>query len=257
MADAIVICKQCSSCERELGIDQFWLGQRWCKECARAYSQRRKALRKRCKKCGDEYVGDRCGKCARVYKETRRNATAEKEKAYFAAYYKANAARIAVRDKEYRKANAEHIQERGRLWRAANQQLVRERKAAYYARNRKRIRAKQAATANRDEARRRSREWREANRDRYRIQMQNRRARTRGGRLSSDIFARLMDLQRGKCACCRARLTVKYAHLDHIVALANGGRHADGNMQLLCPPCNRTKHTKDPIDFMRERGFLL
>jgi 5-methylcytosine-specific restriction endonuclease McrA len=29
------------------------------------------------------------------------------------------------------------------------------------------------------------------------------------------------------------------------------------NLQLLCQPCNNQKHVKHPVDFMREKGFLL
>ncbi len=38
---------------------------------------------------------------------------------------------------------------------------------------------------------------------------------------------------------------------------AGGGANIDGNIQLLTGLCNRQKHTKHPVDFMQERGFLL
>lgn len=30
-------------------------------------------------------------------------------------------------------------------------------------------------------------------------------------------------------------------HVDHIVAIANGGKHEESNLQLLCPPHNLAK----------------
>jgi 5-methylcytosine-specific restriction endonuclease McrA len=76
------------------------------------------------------------------------------------------------------------------------------------------------------------------------------------GRLPRGTVKRIGELQRWKCGCCRVNIRDKY-HVDHIVSLKAGGAHAPTNLQLLCPTCNVKKSAKDPIDFMRERGFLL
>lgn len=68
-------------------------------------------------------------------------------------------------------------------------------------------------------------------------------------------YERLLVLQRGLCAACKEVL--KKFHVDHIVPLALGGAHEPSNLQLLCPPCNRSKHAKDPVRFMQEKGYLL
>lgn len=101
-------------------------------------------------------------------------------------------------------------------------------------------------------------EWEQKNPDAYRIYAQNRRARKRSqaGQLSSDIADRLMKLQRGKCAACKSPMNGLH-ELDHVVPLAAGGEHADGNLQLLCRSCNRSKGTKHPVDFMQSKGMLL
>ncbi len=85
----------------------------------------------------------------------------------------------------------------------------------------------------------------------------NRRARQlgNGGTLSKDILKKLRALQKNRCPICRSRL--KDAHLDHVIAIANGGRNDDDNVQLLCASCNRFKSDRDPIEFMQSRGFLL
>lgn len=77
-----------------------------------------------------------------------------------------------------------------------------------------------------------------------------------GGKLSKDIKQKLWELQGGKCACCAKKLN-NDAHIDHIMPLALGGRNVDSNTQLLLPKCNMRKNAKHPIDYMRQKGFLL
>ena len=73
---------------------------------------------------------------------------------------------------------------------------------------------------------------------------------------------RLLKLQGGRCAGCRNLLARRMNgrtgyHIDHIKPIAKGGRHDDGNIQLLCPRCNLRKGTKDQTAFMRSHGRLL
>lgn len=127
-------------------------------------------------------------------------------------------------------------------------------------RQRQRELAKQWYEKNADRKKELRAKWAESNPDAYRIYAQNRRARKRAqnGAVSLDIVERLMRLQRGACAGCRAVLGARVqAELDHIVPLAAGGAHDDLNLQLLCRRCNRSKGTKDPVRFMQERGLLL
>lgn len=118
--------------------------------------------------------------------------------------------------------------------------------------------------------------WRDANRDSHRNMIKQwelnnpdkvkakslrsnnaRRARLAGssGKLSKGIVAKLLKLQKGKCAYC-ATVLHKH-HLDHIIPLALGGKNTDDNVQLLCPPCNMSKGAKHPIDYMQSKGLLL
>lgn len=82
--------------------------------------------------------------------------------------------------------------------------------------------------------------------------------RTRGvvGKPSKGFILKLGGLQRWKCAACHKNIRVRY-EVDHIVAVSRGGSNADSNLQLLCMPCNRRKHAKDPIDYMQSLGYLL
>src|SRR5574340_787097 len=94
------------------------------------------------------------------------------------------------------------------------------------------------------------------NKDKFRAYTNNRRRLAGGMKLSSDISSKLFKLQKGKCACCGKRLGDDY-HLDHIMPLALGGTNTDDNIQLLRAECNLQKHAKHPVEFMRQRGFLL
>jgi len=112
---------------------------------------------------------------------------------------------------------------------------------------------------NPDRVRMQKRIYASANPDKMRVLKSTQRARKRNatGIVSRDIVAKLMTLQRGQCAVCRCDLRKEKTHLDHIEPLALGGAHDDKNMQLLCKPCNLSKHAKPPIEFMQSRGFLL
>lgn len=76
------------------------------------------------------------------------------------------------------------------------------------------------------------------------------------GRLPRGTVQRIREMQRGRCAICRASIKAGY-HLDHIMPLALGGEHAPRNIQLLCETCNVRKNAKHPITYMRELGRLL
>lgn len=78
------------------------------------------------------------------------------------------------------------------------------------------------------------------------------------GKFTAEDVIDIRRMQKDKCAMtnCRVKLGGK-GHLDHIVALVNGGSNDRKNLQLLCAPCNLKKARKDPLDFAREQGLLL
>jgi 5-methylcytosine-specific restriction endonuclease McrA len=143
---------------------------------------------------------------------------------------------------------------------AANKDKEKADGIAYYAANRDKARATAAAyrAANPEKCRAANSKSSKANPEIRRIANQNRRARKRenGGKLSKGLAAKLLKLQRGKCACCSEPLGEDY-NLDHIMPLALGGTNTDDNIQLLRQKCNNQKHTKHPVDFMQSRGFLI
>lgn len=95
--------------------------------------------------------------------------------------------------------------------------------------------------------------------DRNRISNSNRRARKRcnGGSHTLSDIKMLLDKQKNKCAFCFVRFEKTGYHIDHFVAIVNGGTNDITNIQLLCPSCNISKAAKDPFVFANENGRLL
>lgn len=84
----------------------------------------------------------------------------------------------------------------------------------------------------------------------------NRRRDYRRKKLPKGEITRLERLQRMRCANCRTCLRAGY-HLDHIVPISKGGAHEAGNVQLLCPGCNRRKSALMPAEWAQLNGRLV
>ena len=200
-------------------------------------------MMKTCIKCSAVYEGRYCGACKKAiakayYAKAKtkilaasnkwRRDNPEKAKAIRIAEYLRNRDKHLTAQATWRKANPERIKITNSAWRAANPE---KRRAAITA-------------------------WHKANPHARSIHENNRRGRSVGGKISSDIRERLYTLQKGKCACCKLPLGEAY-QLDHILPLALGGANIDSNIQLLRSLCNMQKHKKHPVDFMQQRGSLL
>lgn len=77
-----------------------------------------------------------------------------------------------------------------------------------------------------------------------------------GGSWTKADINGLLRAQRCRCAACRESIKTGY-EIDHIQPLSKGGHNNPSNLQLLCLPCNRRKHARDPIEFMQSLGRLL
>lgn len=183
-----------------------------------------------CRKCKAEFSDDECIACRKARSAAWRTANPGRNKAISAAWRIANPEKSRASTAAYRAANPDKAKACTNAWRDANPDKI----SAY------------------------TKEWRAANPGSVRIYNQNRRARrmASGGELSKGLSEKLFKLQKGKCACCKKPLGDNY-HLDHVTPLALGGLNTDDNMQLLRQRCNNQKSAKDPIDFMRSRGFLI
>ena len=147
--------------------------------------------------------------------------------------HKKHATTVKVRLDAYRSANEKQIKAKAKLYRQKNSELLK-----------KSIKA-----------------WRKANPELVRADKQNRRSRemnAEGSHTAHDIL-NIYSRQHGKCNACTCRLkkSGKHTyHIDHIIALKNGGSNWPDNLQLLCPPCNMTKSAKDDLQWANEHGLL-
>ena len=158
----------------------------------------------------------------------------------------------------WRSENEEKVKQINKAWHESHRDHMAQYRKKRYEENRERIlkEAKEYRESHRESKALADKRWKENNPEKRRRYKQNRKASKKyGGILSPNICQKLFKLQKGLCTVCRSKLT-KY-HIDHIMPLVNGGLNTDDNVQLLCPPCNLTKGSKHPIDFMQSKGYLL
>lgn len=176
------------------------------------------AQAKTCTKCGEtkalsEYGPDRrcrdgcqarCRVCCRAYPKQR-----------------------YASDQEYR----DRVRARTREWYAANRD-----DAIAYGRN--------YADANRQQTRENARRWAADNRDRRR-EIEGRRHAKKFGVATERVYRSVVfDRDSGICHICGESVDPQCWHLDHIVALVNGGEHTYANVAVSHPLCNLKKGAK-------------
>lgn len=201
---------------------------------------------------------DKAREAARVCQAKRR---AESESVRLADKAGKQTATYKEQQRKYRAENREMLNKSTMDWRKANPEKYAEYQRQYQETHRAetRKRASEWRKNNPERLKDSSRIWRKENPDLNTLKSQRYRARKlqTGADLPKDTIKSLMVLQRGKCAVCKVSLAEAGRHLDHIMPLALGGLHSSENVQLLCPPCNLTKHAKHPVEFMQQKGFLL
>lgn len=248
--------KRCPKCGLEKLLDQYNRSKRtksglmtYCRPCANAAS--REWQRNNVDRAKQNLTRWRADNPEKYQAQQRRSVAAQA----------LNSERRNESLRRRRAENPERFRESNRRWRAANVATARAATRAWREKNRDHVVAwrKQYRLTNLDAVRQRLADWLAKNPDAARRHNANRRARVReiGGSLSPGLVQRLLRLQRGRCACGCGRLLGRDFHLDHIIPLARRGKNADENMQLLRRSCNLLKHAKDPIDFMRQQGFLI
>jgi 5-methylcytosine-specific restriction endonuclease McrA len=154
-----------------------------------------------------------------------------------------------------------------RAWKAANPDKVKAHNAAIYQKHRESrlLREKIRRDADVLAARRKHNEQRAKNPDRIvweaEYREKNRQkiraaARARHYRNRKEILAELSEIQKGRCAYCREKISGR-PHIDHIMPKSLGGSNDRSNLQLTCSTCNLTKNARHPIEFARLLGRLL
>lgn len=197
-------------------------------------------------------------------KQSRKNwssENAERKSELSKEWYAKNSGVVKARSAANRINNAEKVSEYQRKYRAENKEKIRELKLVWASNNKEKLKEYANANYARNPKKynQRTKEWRDKNPELTKMYCQNYRALklSAGGKLSKGLEEKLLKLQKGKCACGCAQPLGNNYHMDHRMPLALGGSNTDDNMQLLTQKCNNQKHAKDPIEFMRSRGFLL
>lgn len=189
----------------------------------------------------ERWVGGGCIECGKII----RAKNAERTPALRAAWYQRNAESERARKAKRYAENPEKIREIKRRSAEKHRDKIKSYSREYYRKNHERLAQY-------------GKSWRANNPEKRRILDRNRAAREQNaeGKFSVDDIKNLMSLQRSKCANCKGCLRHSY-HIDHIIPLARGGTNWPKNLQLLCPPCNLRKNSKDPIDWAFENGRLV
>jgi len=180
----------------------------------------------------------------------------KKELGYHKDYYAKNREKNIKRATEWRNKNPERSAANQKKWNQENKTYVNQRAKKYKAHQL--LLQRKYRKENPDKFRAKTREWRKKYPYRARITDANKKAMRKGaeGRYTKDDVNQILKMQRNKCAYCQKDLDDGY-HVDHITPLCRGGSNWPRNLQMLCEPCNLSKHASDPIDFARRIGKLI
>jgi Restriction endonuclease len=174
----------------------------------------------------------------------------ERQRAYFRARYLSKRAEISARKKLAYKANPDPSKLRSKKYKSENRELYlassNRYRAAYY-------------PLHRDKYAAYSKSYRETNRIRlatiaavYRAEHKRehaehegrRRARKKNTAFEKVDFVKILHDSNGLCGICQQPFDLFGIDFDHIIPLARGGTHSNGNIQATHSRCNRAKGVK-------------
>lgn len=73
--------------------------------------------------------------------------------------------------------------------------------------------------------------------------------------IPGEVKLRIWSRAKGHCQICtRLILAGEVKHYDHIVPLADGGRHAEPNLQIACVACHSTKTAGEATERAKVRA---
>jgi 5-methylcytosine-specific restriction endonuclease McrA len=230
---------------------------------------------RKCKQCGEEKVLNEENFTPRKYKTTQffdgvcRACTNEYRRLWMrqnrsryddkeAAWYAENRERLLAAARDAYRTDPAVRAEKSERAKVRYSGMTEEQRAA--GNNQARERYYRDVEKSRSYAKKFAREWRKNNLDKSRLSAHKQRAIRRGAQvetITKKQIEELFEKQRGRCAICTSKIDMVTKHIDHIAAIAKGGKHEILNLQLTCPRCNMSKHDKHPIDHMQKLGYLL
>lgn len=138
----------------------------------------------------------------------------------------ANADYLKKSKAEYRRKNKEKINSYNRHWRMKNQELAKSYSANWVKANPDKVNAKTL----------RYRVWKRSNKVFF----------------ISEKF--MKKLYQSECSACGSRNNIQ---ADHIISIARGGDHSEGNLQPLCRSCNSSKRDLFYFEWKMRRNLVV
>jgi len=206
---------------------------------------------KRCTKCGgmkpDSAFGRDskapgclsywCLECNRKSVSAYRKANRDRVLLALRTWQKTHKAEI----KEYGAAHKEQRAENSKRWRDRHPDRAREARRRWYAAHLEHYKAYA------DKRRANSRKWSKSHPDKVRAKGAAYRAKKMGAVGRGVTAKECFEKYGHTCLACGS---TKNLHMDHVVALANGGEHDIDNVQPLCRRCNGSKGART-IDYRK------
>jgi 5-methylcytosine-specific restriction endonuclease McrA len=206
----------------------------------------------------------------------------EKTLASQRTYYRNNSAKVNARVRAYHKRRPDVKQKAIENYRHRHPERIRASTKSYRLKNGN-LHQKNWAKRNRDRIRARrqsqrekwvnyNREWRDKNRSKINalrrafrinnveicrtrevIKASKRRAIKKKAELNpasiKQFIVGVRSMQAVACFWCKDKIAGKDCHIDHIIALSRGGKHAVENLCVSCEPCNLSKGPKSLQDW--------
>lgn len=211
-------------------------------------------------RCERYASNEQCIVCNLAHAERYEQANRDYVDNYRKGWREANKDKLYAKTMAWRAANRERWDEAARVWLRANKEHVASLRAAWHRANadHRRVTGKVWRQENAEKINAVKKAWLAANKLRTRVYTENRRARklANGGSHTPEQIEELYAKQHQRCAGCNKSIR-KHYEIDHIIPITRGGSNDISNIQLLCMPCNRTKHNKPPEQWAKEQGRLL
>ncbi len=186
---------------------------------------------------------NQCKECIKEHIKEYNKKNKEHIKEYKKEYNKKNKEYLNEKCKEYNKKNKEHIKE----YNKKNKEHIKEYKKEYYQKNKEHIK---------EYYKEYNKEYCKTDRGKQVIKNRSHKRRALKRKASvHTISAKFMRKLDNILFCCHCGCKLTERHIDHIIPLSRGGRHSEGNLQVLCPRCNLSKHNKLEIEVKQCKGI--